>query len=189
MKLSYRDKVILIILLVVLVWVIGVMFFIKPKFEDLDTANKEFDERVLVLNNKKEEIKADEDLPERVKEAYSKVTNIANNFYDVMPSDDVSELVDNLLDEDNIENDRLTISSYSSVTLNFINPSRTQKATDIETIANAANAIGADSSTDVDSKSKSYRTNFLSHAILLTFVHQAQLLCVMFSLKFCLHFP
>ena len=90
MKLSYRDKVILIVLLVILVWVIGVMFFIKPKFEELDDANKEFDNQVLVLENKKNEIKADEGLEDRVREAYNEVTNITKNFYDKMTTEEVS---------------------------------------------------------------------------------------------------
>ena len=65
MKLSYRDKVVLIVLLVIAIWVVGVMYFIKPKFEELDTANKEYDEQVTLLNKKKDEIKQDEGLKER----------------------------------------------------------------------------------------------------------------------------
>ena len=136
MKLNYRDKVILITLLVILVWVIGVMFFIKPKFEELDTANKEFDEATLTLNAKKEEIAADEGLEDRVKAAYKEVTTIANNFYDKMTTDEVSTTVDNLLDDVKITNDSLTISQYGSATLAFINGVPVQAETDIDKIAN-----------------------------------------------------
>ena len=135
MKLNYRDKVILISLLVILVWVIGVMFFIKPKFEELDTANKEFDAQVLVLNAKKEEIAADEGLEERVKEAYKNVTNIANNFYGKMTTDEVSTKIDELLDEVKITNDSLSISQYGSATLAFINGTPVEAQTEIDRIA------------------------------------------------------
>jgi len=135
MKLNYRDKVILISLLVILVWVIGVMFFIKPKFEELDTANKEFDAQVLVLNAKKEEIAADEGLEERVKEAYRNVTNIANNFYGKMTTDEVSTKIDELLDEVKITNDSLSISQYGSATLAFINGTPVEAQTEIDRIA------------------------------------------------------
>ncbi len=136
MKLTYRDKVILITLLVIFVWVMGVMFFIKPKFEDLDNANKEFDAAVLTLNQKKEEIAADEGLEDRVKEAYKNVTNIANNFYDKMTTDEVSTEIDTLLDDVKIVNDSLSISQYSSTTLAFINGTPTQSVTEIDIIAN-----------------------------------------------------
>lgn len=135
MKLNYRDKVILITLLVILVWVIGVMFFIKPKFEELDTANKEFDAQVLLLNQKKEEIAADEGLEDRVKQAYKDVTNIANNFYKKMTTDEVSTKIDDLLDEVKITNDSLSISQYSSATLAFINGTPVEAQTDIDRIA------------------------------------------------------
>lgn len=138
MKLSYRDKVILITLLVIFVWVIGVMFFIKPKFEELDDANKEFDAQVVVLNDKKKQIEEDEGLEDRVKEAYKNVTNIANNFYDKMTTDEVSTLVDNLLDDKEVKitNANLSISQYSSATLDFINGTPEEAATDIDKIAN-----------------------------------------------------
>ena len=135
MKLNYRDKVILITLLVVLVWVIGVMFFIKPKFEELDSANKEFDEATLTLNNKKQEIAEDEGLEDRVKQAYQEVTNIANNFYDKMTTDEVSTTVDNLLDDVKITNDSLSISQYGSATLALINGTPEEPATEIDRIA------------------------------------------------------
>ena len=135
MKLNYRDKVILISLLVILVWVIGVMFFIKPKFEELDDANKEFDAQVLVLNAKKEEIAADEGLEDRVKEAYQNVTNIANNFYGYMTTDEVSTKIDELLDEVKITNDSLSISQYSSATLAYINGTPVEAQTEIDRIA------------------------------------------------------
>lgn len=148
MKLNYRDKVILISLLVILVWVIGVMFFIKPKFEELDTANKEFDAQVLVLNARKEEIAADEGLEERVKQAYQDVTNIANNFYAKMTTDEVSTKIDELLDEVKITNDSLSISQYGSATLAFINGTPVEAQTEIDRIAKTE-LVPADGVTDV----------------------------------------
>lgn len=135
MKMSYRDKVILLSIVVIFVWVIGVMFFIKPKFEDLDKANTELDEKILTLNKKQEEIAADEGLEDRVKEAYKNVTNIANNFYDKMTTDEVSTLIDTKLDEVKITNDSMKLSQYSSATLATINASPIEAATEIDRIA------------------------------------------------------
>ncbi|MBR6045009.1 MAG: hypothetical protein IKP47_05170 [Ruminococcus sp.] len=142
MKLSYRDKVILIVLLVILVWVIGVMFFIKPKFEELDDANKEFDNQVLVLENKKNEIKADEGLEDRVREAYNEVTNITKNFYDKMTTEEVSETIDNILDEDEITNDSLSISAYGTATIDLVNSIPQDMQTEVDIIASQNANLG-----------------------------------------------
>ncbi|MBR1393841.1 MAG: hypothetical protein IJ561_08425 [Ruminococcus sp.] len=142
MKLTYRDKVVLIALVVILVWVIGVMFFIKPKFEELDQANADLDAAVVTLDARKATIKEDEGLEDRVKEAYQNVTKIADNFYDKMTSDEVSTTIDTLLDEDNITNDSLSISSYSQVTLNFINGTPMDLVTEVDRITAQTAALG-----------------------------------------------
>lgn len=142
MKMSYRDKVILIVLLVILVWVIGVMYFIKPKLDDLDAANKEYDAAVLTLESKKAEIEADKNLKERVNEAYDRVIKLCDVFYDQMTSDEVSTKIDTLLDDDKIENDSLTISAYSATTLDTVDPSAAELVTDFDRIAKESRELG-----------------------------------------------
>ena len=142
MKLSYRDKVVLIVLVVIAVWVVGVLYFIKPKFQELDEKNKEFDAQVVVLEKKKDEIKQDEGLKDRVNEAYNKVVNVVSNFYDKMTSDEVSTLIDNILDEDNITNKDLQISDYAQVTLSYIDNSPQQMTTDVDRIAYDSQQLG-----------------------------------------------
>lgn len=142
MKLNYRDKVLLISVLVILVWVAGVMLFIKPAFEDLNDANATYDSKVMELEDKKDQIKADEDLPERVTKAYDEVTTLAGNFYKKLTTDEVSETIDNLLDADNITNDSLSISSYSSVVLSTIVPQSTEVNTEIDNIVSGNPAEG-----------------------------------------------
>ncbi len=122
MKLTYRDKVILITLLVILVWVVGVINFIKPKFDELSTVNTTLDGKTAELTKKKQQVEEEKDLPQRVKKAYEEATALAENFYGKMPSDDVCEAVDNLLDDfssesDKIVNDQMTLSLYSSKVL------------------------------------------------------------------------
>ena len=149
MKLTYRDKVVLITLVVILVWVLGVMFFIKPKFEDLDQANKDYDTAVAELENKKALIKADEGLEDRVKEAYQESIKVAENFYDKMTSDEVSTQMDNLLDEDGITNDSLSISQYSQATLSYINAVPVQLETDVDRLAQQSAELGKTASEDI----------------------------------------
>ena len=148
MKLSYRDKVVLIVLLVIAIWVVGVMYFIKPKFEELDTANKEYDEQVTLLNKKKDEIKQDEGLKEKVNTAYNEVVALADNFYDKMTTDEVSTTIDNILDEDEITNANLNISQYSQVTLAYIDNSPQAISTDVDRIASESQKLGVDTTAD-----------------------------------------
>ena len=53
MKLTYRDKVLLTSLLVVLVWVAGIMLFIKPAFEDMNSASKTYADKNTEYQKKK----------------------------------------------------------------------------------------------------------------------------------------
>lgn len=136
MKLTYRDKVILIGLAVIAVWAIGIMYFIRPKFNDLDTANKDYDQVVVTRDKKAAEVEADKNLKEEVNAAFDEVQNIAGNFYRTKKSHEVSELVDNMLDEFNIVNTDLMISSYSSVTLAYITADSQPSQTEFDKLAN-----------------------------------------------------
>lgn len=142
MKMSYRDKVILIVLLVILVWAIGIMYFIKPKFESLDRANKEYDSVVATLKKKEAQVEEEKDLKERVQTAYEHVNKLTEIFYEKMKTDDVSTLVDTLLDADNIVNDGLTISSYGSTTLDLINSTPMEATTEVDKIAQRSAQLG-----------------------------------------------
>lgn len=136
MKLTYRDKVLLISVLVILVWVAGVMLFIKPAFDDLSAANKTYDSKVIDLNAKKDKIDKDKNLPQRVTDAFDEVSKLASNFYGKLSTDDVSEIIDKLLDADKITNDSLAISSYSSVVLDVVSNDKNVIETDIDKIVN-----------------------------------------------------
>ena len=149
MKLSYRDKVILIVLLVIIVWVVGVMFFIKPKFEELDDANKELETQNGILAEKQEVIKKDEGLRERVQEAYNNVIKLADVFYDTKISEtenrntpDVSREIDEMLDKFDIENDRLDISQYSTMVLDKVSSAPQRLVTDLDKIADDIHQLG-----------------------------------------------
>lgn len=120
MKLTYRDKVILIAIAVVAVWAIGIMYFIRPKFNDLDTANKDYDAVVVTRDQKAAEVNQDKNLKQDVEDALDEVKKISSNFYAKMPSEEVANTIDKLLDDCEITNTNMSISAYSSVTLAYI---------------------------------------------------------------------
>lgn len=134
MKLTYRDKVLLISVLVVVVWAAGIMFFIKPAFEDMNSASTTYTDKVTEYEQKREQVESEVDLPQRVEEAYNDTSDIASKFYSTLSTDDVAETVDTLLDRDSIQNDSLTISAYSSVVLDRFGYTSTLLQTDIDRV-------------------------------------------------------
>ncbi|WP_124099838.1 hypothetical protein [Ruminococcus sp. Marseille-P6503] len=144
MKLTYRDKVILISVLVVAVWVAGFMLIIKPAFADMNSASKTHTEKVIEYENKKKQVADEENLRQQANQAYDDVSNIAGNFYGKLSTDDVAETIDTLLDVDNIKNDSLTISAYSSVALDKFSYSGTVLQTDIDIVLEGQGDSSAD---------------------------------------------
>ena len=67
MKLNYRDRIVLTAVIVILVWVAGVMLFIKPAIENLQDSQAALDDAKVTLSELKERNKKDENLPERIK--------------------------------------------------------------------------------------------------------------------------
>ena len=113
MKLNYRDRIVLTAVIVILVWVAGVMLFIKPAIENLQASQAALDDAKVTLSELKERNKKDENLPERIKAAYEEVTKMTETFYSIQENQVASQKIDDLLDENEIKNLDLTISQYT----------------------------------------------------------------------------
>ena len=81
MKLSHRDRVMLTIVLVIIVWAIGIWFFIIPAFQELGEKKDELSDRQIVLSKLNDENEKDKDLPQRIESAYNTSEELAKNFY------------------------------------------------------------------------------------------------------------
>lgn len=117
MKLNYRDKILLTVVIVILVWVAGIMLFIKPAISDVSDASAKLDTQKATLSDLQAQIDADKDLDTRIDTAYSEVTQLSNNFYSYQQTQEATQVVDDLLKTDNIVNEDMTISSYSTMVL------------------------------------------------------------------------
>ena len=117
MKLNYRDRILLTAVIVILVWVAGVMLFIKPAIENLQDSQAALDDAKVTLSELKERNKKDENLPERIKAAYEEVTKMTETFYSIQENQVASQKIDDLLDENEIKNLDLNITQYTPVTL------------------------------------------------------------------------
>lgn len=132
MKLNYRDKVLLTAVIVILVWAVGIMLFIKPAWEDVQTAQTNLESAKVTLSDKEAQVEADKNLKQDIVDAYKNVTQLSNNFYDYQQAQEATQTVDDLLAVDNIENSNMNISSYSTKVLAPYTPYVTIVSTDID---------------------------------------------------------
>lgn len=119
MKLNYRDKVLLTAVVVIIVWVVGIMFFIKPAIEDVNAANKALNEAKVTLSDLEDQIEKDKDLQQRINDAYAEVKKSSARFYDYQETQKATQVVDDLLadPEHEIVNKNMSISEYSTMSL------------------------------------------------------------------------
>ena len=69
MKLSYRDKVIFIVAIIIIILVAGFFLLIKPKFEEIDRARAAYDAKVVERQNVDAKIDTYGDIMKSVKDA------------------------------------------------------------------------------------------------------------------------
>jgi hypothetical protein len=117
MKLNYRDRIVLTVLIVILVWVAGVMLFIKPAIERLQDSQSALDTAKATRSDLQDRVEADADLPERIVEAYKEVTTMTESFYQIQETQIATRQIDALLAADNITNNDMTISTYNKYKL------------------------------------------------------------------------
>lgn len=125
MKLNYRDKIVLTVLIVVFVWVAGVMFFIKPAIEDVQSAQNQLENAKVTLADLEAKIAADGDLDQKIKDAYVEADKLSQTFYTYQEAQDATQLMEDLLDTDELTNNNMVISDYSDSVLSpyyFVKP-------------------------------------------------------------------
>ena len=101
MKLNYRDRIMLTIVIVILVWAVGIMFFIKPSIEAVQDSQAALDDAKAQRATLQARVDEDADLPERIEKAYKEVTKMTESFYDIQ-----------------LKNLNMNITDYSVMTLN-----------------------------------------------------------------------
>lgn len=141
MKLNQRDKMLLIGVFVVLVWIAGIMLFIKPAIESARSASQELDSKEMELSQLQTQIKEDENLPQETQDAFDKAKNTADVFYDVMPQYEAAQTVQKMLDggenkssDSQIKNLNLSISELGTTSLNRFTYAPNSQSTTIDAI-------------------------------------------------------
>lgn len=97
MKLTYRDKMLLIIILLAAVWAIGIVFFIKPKIQDVGKAKTELADIKVQYAKVEEELTAAETIKTQCNNLLKQAQEDAEKFYNVLKSYEAEEILTNLL--------------------------------------------------------------------------------------------
>jgi cell division protein FtsB len=124
MNMNAREKLVLVVVLVFIIWLAGILLFIKPSIDDVKSAQNTLDQKKIELEEKKAQIEKDKDLKERIRAAYDKAVETGEIFYPRMVQHDAATEMQNLFNIDGdeggkqeLENDRLSVSKISAGTL------------------------------------------------------------------------
>lgn len=159
MKLNYRDRIVLTVVIVVLVWVAGVMLFIKPAIEGLQDSQTALDDAKATRADLEARVEEDKDLPQRIDAAYKEVTKMTESFYSIQENQVASQQVDDLLDAEGSEDKPLInldmhVSDYTIYKLNpyayINNKPMSQIDMDVEEYKNQVDPLTAEAAMSAD---------------------------------------
>lgn len=152
-KLSYRDQIIITVVLVILIGVAGYMLLIKPKYEDiqttqaeLETAQEEWDE----LESKIQQINS---IKERIQTKYDECVQLGNFFVDVKRSNTLDEFIRGYFVKNAIY--IKSTAGYTDASITTLAPYSLSTQTLDYNIGNSANLNQSDETTEENTDSQS----------------------------------
>jgi hypothetical protein len=154
MKLNHRDRVLITILFVAIVWAVGIFVFIVPAFQELGTKKDELNSLQVKLSEKQDQIEKDKDLPQRIEEEFAKSEELAKNFYNEQTTQQATDTVDQLLDDQKLTNTNMKIGELKVTTLKPFTYVSKDPTADIDNKATEYEKIGA--SSVVDSRAQQF---------------------------------
>ena len=114
MKLTNRDKMLLTIMLLVVVWVLGIVFFGKPRIDDLSSKNKELKSVNSEFDTVKVELEAAKTVKDDCNNALKDAQKAAANFFAVPKAAyEAERYLANVLQGDASGKGKIEISSMS----------------------------------------------------------------------------
>jgi len=84
MKFGYRDRIILLVVCVIIIFGVGIVVFIKPKYEKLQADKKARDQAVTDWNIQLDHFNAINTRQETIERNFTKANDVAANFTDEM---------------------------------------------------------------------------------------------------------
>lgn len=152
MKLTNRDKTLLTVLVLAIVWALGVMFVIKPKINDVSSKNaelKDVQEQLVVAQQAVESAKT---IKEDCNTALKSAQEGAQNFFDIPKAYEAEQYLTKVLAGDANGNGKIDISSLSingpsAASLSTYSPSVSQGISGVPVIDSATLVTGTTTET------------------------------------------
>lgn len=101
-KLSYRDRIIILVVLVIAVIIVGVMLFIKPKMEDISAAESDLSSAQAQWDELEGKIQQVDTIKERVQKKYDESVEIGNLFVDIKRAYTLERFIQEYIDKNGI---------------------------------------------------------------------------------------
>ncbi len=96
-KINYRDKIILLSFLVIAIWVLGIIFLIKPKNEELKANKSEYTTKKNQLESLEKQVDQIYEVQEHIVLTHADSTDKAASFSDIRHNDELDEYVESTL--------------------------------------------------------------------------------------------
>jgi cell division protein FtsL len=110
-KLSYRDKVILIVLIVLVILIAGVMVFVRPKFDQSNVKKTELDNKTTEQATIQEKIETLDDLQRQILTSINDIDAYQQIFYTEGKHYEMEQLFHSLIDESRLNISKLTFTT------------------------------------------------------------------------------
>jgi len=117
MKFGYRDRIILLIVCVVVIFAVGIFVFIKPKWEDLNDNQETYDTDLKAWEEKQKEFERINVYQSSIQKKYDSAANLTTNFTDEMTSVELDEFFrEQFMNTEKFKEDGVKLVSNFSVT-------------------------------------------------------------------------
>lgn len=103
MKVTYREKIALIVVIVILVFVAGGMIFIKPALASITTANQQLTAKEQEKSSIELKINSSEDLKAKIQKAYKESKSLSDFFIDEIDTYQADQLLSPICDQSGIK--------------------------------------------------------------------------------------
>lgn len=119
MKLTFRDKAFIMVLVVALIIGGGFSMFIRPKFDEIKRAKNDYETTQAELVKVKNRVEAEKNLLSDVNAAYKTAEETSEDFFQYMEPQKLDEYIKGILDDEGIFIDGMTISDLIVNPVNY----------------------------------------------------------------------
>lgn len=119
MKLTFRDKAFIMVLVVALIIGGGFSMFIRPKFDEIKSAKETYEDAQVKLENVKNRVEKEKDLLNLINTAYKTGENISKSFFQEMEPQQFDEYLKGILDDEGIFIDGMNISDLTIQSVDY----------------------------------------------------------------------